>query len=49
MVDHRSETADYPIESVEVPFDGGKTISCLFIAAGLTQGTGRDLRPRHGL
>ena len=29
MVDRRSETADYPIERVEVPFDGGKTISCL--------------------
>jgi pimeloyl-ACP methyl ester carboxylesterase len=30
MVDRRSETADYPIERVEVPFDDGKTISCLF-------------------
>ena len=30
MVDRRSETAGYPIERVEVPFDGGKTISCLF-------------------
>src|SRR5258706_4900630 len=29
MVDRRSETADYPIERVKVPFDGGKTISCL--------------------
>ncbi|MBI2177831.1 MAG: alpha/beta fold hydrolase [Candidatus Tectomicrobia bacterium] len=29
MVDRRSETAAYPIERVEVPFDGGKTISCL--------------------
>jgi dipeptidyl aminopeptidase/acylaminoacyl peptidase len=29
MVDRRSEVADYPIERVEVPFDGGKTISCL--------------------
>ncbi len=30
MVDRRSKVADYPIERVEVPFDGGKTISCLF-------------------
>lgn len=30
MVDRRSETASYPIERVEVPFDDGKTISCLF-------------------
>ena len=30
MVDRRSEVAAYPIERVEVPFDGGKTISCLF-------------------
>ena len=30
MVDRRSEVADYPIERVEVPFDDGKTISCLF-------------------
>ena len=30
MVDARSEVADYPIERVEVPFDDGKTISCLF-------------------
>ena len=29
MVDRRSETASYPIERVEVPFDDGKTISCL--------------------
>ena len=29
MVDRRSEVADYPIERVEVPFDDGKTISCL--------------------
>lgn len=29
MVDLRSETADYPIERVEVEFDDGKTISCL--------------------
>jgi dipeptidyl aminopeptidase/acylaminoacyl peptidase len=29
MVDRRSEVADYPIERVEVPFDAGKTISCL--------------------
>ena len=28
-VDRRSETASYPIERVEVPFDDGKTISCL--------------------
>jgi dipeptidyl aminopeptidase/acylaminoacyl peptidase len=30
MVDRRSKTASYPIERVELPFDGGKTISCLF-------------------
>ncbi len=30
MVDRRSETASYPIERVEVPFDDGKTISCLY-------------------
>ena len=30
MVDRRSKVASYPIERVEVPFDGGKTISCLF-------------------
>jgi dipeptidyl aminopeptidase/acylaminoacyl peptidase len=30
MVDRRSKVAAYPIERVEVPFDGGKTISCLF-------------------
>ena len=29
MVDRRSECAAYPIERVEVPFDDGKTISCL--------------------
>src|SRR5918997_6491539 len=29
MVDRRSEVADYPIERVEVPFDDGRTISCL--------------------
>ena len=29
MVDKRSELAPYPIERVEVPFDDGKTISCL--------------------
>ncbi|HZN26982.1 MAG TPA: alpha/beta fold hydrolase [Burkholderiales bacterium] len=29
MVDRRSEVAEYPIERVEVPFDDGKTISCL--------------------
>jgi dipeptidyl aminopeptidase/acylaminoacyl peptidase len=29
MVDRRSKVADYPIERVEVPFDDGKTISCL--------------------
>ena len=29
MVDRRSRVAGYPIERVEVPFDGGKTISCL--------------------
>ena len=29
MVDRRSEVAGYPIERVEVPFDDGKTISCL--------------------
>ena len=29
MVDLRSQTADYPIERVEVEFDDGKTISCL--------------------
>jgi dipeptidyl aminopeptidase/acylaminoacyl peptidase len=29
MVDRRSKVASYPIERVEVPFDGGKTISCL--------------------
>jgi pimeloyl-ACP methyl ester carboxylesterase len=29
MVDLRAETADYPIERVEVEFDDGKTISCL--------------------
>jgi dipeptidyl aminopeptidase/acylaminoacyl peptidase len=30
MVDRRSKVASYPIERVEVPFDAGKTISCLF-------------------
>jgi pimeloyl-ACP methyl ester carboxylesterase len=29
MVDRRSEVSSYPIERVEVPFDDGKTISCL--------------------
>lgn len=29
MVDRRTEVASYPIERVEVPFDDGKTISCL--------------------
>ena len=29
MVDRRSQVASYPIERVEVPFDDGKTISCL--------------------
>jgi dipeptidyl aminopeptidase/acylaminoacyl peptidase len=29
MVDRRSKVASYPIERVEVPFGGGKTISCL--------------------
>jgi len=29
MVDRRSRVAAYPIERVEVPFGGGKTISCL--------------------
>ncbi len=29
MVDRRSEVSPYPIERVEVPFDDGKTISCL--------------------
>ncbi len=29
MVDRRSEVASYPIERVEVPFDDGKTVSCL--------------------
>ncbi|MFC1491746.1 alpha/beta hydrolase family protein [Nitrospinota bacterium] len=29
MVDRRSECSSYPIERVEVPFDDGKTISCL--------------------
>ena len=29
MVDRRAEVASYPIERVEVPFDDGKTISCL--------------------
>jgi len=29
MVDRRSECAAYPIERVEIPFDDGKTISCL--------------------
>jgi dipeptidyl aminopeptidase/acylaminoacyl peptidase len=29
MVDRRNEVASYPIERVEVPFDDGKTISCL--------------------
>jgi pimeloyl-ACP methyl ester carboxylesterase len=29
MIDRRTETAEYPIERVEVPFDDGKTISCL--------------------
>ncbi len=28
-VDRRSEVAPYPVERVEVPFDDGKTISCL--------------------
>ncbi|MEI7682416.1 MAG: alpha/beta fold hydrolase [Betaproteobacteria bacterium] len=30
MVDRQITTAAYPIERVEVPFDDGKTISCLF-------------------
>lgn len=30
MVDGRSKVASYPIERVEVPFDNGTTISCLF-------------------
>lgn len=30
MVDRRSKVASYPIERVEVPFDDGTTISCLF-------------------
>jgi dipeptidyl aminopeptidase/acylaminoacyl peptidase len=29
MVDRRSKVASYPIERVEVPFERGKTISCL--------------------
>jgi dipeptidyl aminopeptidase/acylaminoacyl peptidase len=29
MVDRRSAISNYPIERVEVPFDDGKTISCL--------------------
>ena len=29
MVDRRSAMAPYPVERVEVPFDDGKTISCL--------------------
>ena len=29
VVDLRSEVAPYPVERVEVPFDDGKTISCL--------------------
>ena len=29
MVDRRSECAAYPIERIEVPFDDGRTISCL--------------------
>ncbi len=29
MVDRRAKIASYPIERVEVPFDNGKTISCL--------------------
>ena len=29
MVDRRSKVASYPIERIEVPFGGGKTISCL--------------------
>lgn len=29
MVDRRSALAPYPIERVEIPFDDGKTISCL--------------------
>jgi dipeptidyl aminopeptidase/acylaminoacyl peptidase len=29
MVDRRSQVAAYPIERVEVPFEDGKTISCL--------------------
>lgn len=30
MVDRRAKVAHYPIERVEVPFDDGTTISCLF-------------------
>ena len=30
MVDRRCRVASYPIERVDVPFDGGKPISCLF-------------------
>ena len=29
VVDRRSEVAPHPVERVEVPFDDGKTISCL--------------------
>ena len=29
VVDRRAEVAPYPVERVEVPFDDGKTISCL--------------------
>jgi pimeloyl-ACP methyl ester carboxylesterase len=29
LVDRRSDIAPYPVERVEVPFDAGKTISCL--------------------
>ncbi len=29
MVDKRSAISPYPIERIEVPFDNGKTISCL--------------------
>lgn len=29
MVDRRAEVSPYPVERVEIPFDDGKTISCL--------------------
>ena len=49
MVDRRIEVAGYPIERVEVPFDGGKTISCLLhLLPDRRKAPVRHLRAGHG-